>query len=96
MPWCSRRASLIVVRLRLFLGRTRNADEDGVTKVPLSLLLLCAMLCAALLATPAMAGANRPAPLLSHESLDDLENKLGMLGLIGLLGLFGLRRRDRG
>jgi len=47
------------------------------------------LLCAAI---PAEANAG-PEPVLSHSSLDDLENHFGILGLLGLIGLLGLRRR---
>ena len=43
-----------------------------------------------LLASPAAA---EPQAMLSHSSLDELENHVGMLGLLGLIGLFGLKRR---
>lgn len=59
--------------------------------------VLLAVATAALLAgaSPAAANEARPGPVLSHEGVDALEDKLGMIGLIGLLGLLGLRRRDR-
>jgi len=46
-------------------------------------------------AGPAPASSSRPQPPLSHESLDDLENHIGLIGLIGIIGLFGLRRERR-
>jgi MYXO-CTERM domain-containing protein len=45
-------------------------------------------------ASPVAADVGRPQAVLSHESMDALEEKFGMIGLLGLLGLFGLRRRD--
>jgi hypothetical protein len=47
------------------------------------------------IAGPALANSHRPQPPLSHESLDDLENHIGLIGLIGIIGLFGLRRDRR-
>jgi MYXO-CTERM domain-containing protein len=44
---------------------------------------------------PAAAAGEQPQNVLSHDSLDELENEIGLIGLLGLIGLFGLRRSDR-